>query len=337
MKKLLYLFFSFFFISLFVVGGGYVIIAVADKFFAKRKDIEEGELLDNLAVFQMVPGIIAAHTAVYIGNKKYGTIGALAALLGAITPSILIFAFISGIYSLLPLGNMFLKIVFLALKAVLIYFIASSIYRSWKRAEKNFYFYSVASLSLLAVACFEIPIYIILLVAIASGFFYLSFTRGPKKLMSFSILPFLCFLQYGCLCFGGGFALVPMYVQDFVGDSAPFLQLTESDFSNLLSLTQITPGPIGINGATFLGYKLYGFVGAVASSLALVLPGFVFSLLTFKSVDRFRTSFFVRSVMVGSKGASLALMIYALAVFFKTLVLDAVDLSHMVLPLFGSA
>jgi chromate transporter len=329
MKKVLSLFFSFFFISLFVLGGGYVIIAVADRIFSRRGEIKDGELLDNLAVFQMIPGIIAAHTAVYVGNKKMGLVGAIAALLGAISPSILIFTFISHVYSSLPIENVFFKIAFLCLKGVLVYFIANSILRSWKRAEKSLFFYSVSFISFVSVAIFEIPIYVILLTAIISGVFYQWFIERSKKVFSFSFVPFLLFLQYGCLCFGGGFALVPMYVQDFVGPSAPFLQLSETDFSNLLSLTQITPGPIGINGATFLGYRIAGMAGAVISSLALVLPGFVFSLITFNSLDRFKTSFFVKAVMNGTRGASLSLMAYALLIFVKTLVVDGVQIFNI--------
>ena len=64
MRRHFQLFVEFFKISLFVIGGGYAIIAVADSVFAKKKWTEEGELLDELPVFQMLPGIIATHTAV---------------------------------------------------------------------------------------------------------------------------------------------------------------------------------------------------------------------------------------------------------------------------------
>ena len=72
MKTYLRLFVEFFRISLFVIGGGYAILAVADSVFSKLKWIREGELLDELPVFQMVPGIIATHTAVYVGRKVAG-------------------------------------------------------------------------------------------------------------------------------------------------------------------------------------------------------------------------------------------------------------------------
>jgi chromate transporter len=64
-KKLLTLFLEMFKIALFVVGGGFAILAVADEVFSKKlKWTDEGEIASHLPVFQMVPGIIAGSTAV---------------------------------------------------------------------------------------------------------------------------------------------------------------------------------------------------------------------------------------------------------------------------------
>ena len=70
MVRVLQLFWELFRISLFVVGGGYAIIAVADDVFAKRGWTKEGELVDHLPVFQMVPGLIATHVAVFVGLNR---------------------------------------------------------------------------------------------------------------------------------------------------------------------------------------------------------------------------------------------------------------------------
>ena len=92
MKKLLRLFWEFFKISLFVVGGGYAIIVVADEVFGRKlKWLKEGELLDHLPVFQMVPGLIAGNTAIYTGLKVAGRLGAVVALVAVALPSFLIF------------------------------------------------------------------------------------------------------------------------------------------------------------------------------------------------------------------------------------------------------
>ena len=80
MKKLWTLFWEMFKIALCVVGGGFAILAVADEVFSKKlKWTEEGEIAAHLPVFQMVPGIIAGGTAVYVGRKEAGVPGAVAA------------------------------------------------------------------------------------------------------------------------------------------------------------------------------------------------------------------------------------------------------------------
>ena len=105
-RRHLALFWDMFRIALFVIGGGYAIIAVADAVFSrKRKVVSEGELLGALPVFQMVPGIMAAHAAVYVGRKTGGFAGSLAALAGVALPSVIVFSAVSAGYDFIPLGR----------------------------------------------------------------------------------------------------------------------------------------------------------------------------------------------------------------------------------------
>ena len=138
--------------------------------------------------------------------------------------------------------------------------------------------------------------------------------RPPRRFRS-SWLPLLLFLKYGALCFGGGFVLVPMYIQDFVGPGAAWLQISSEEFANLMALTQMTPGPIGVNGATFFGYRLAGVPGAVMASAALLLPGSLVLYFVLRSLDRFRENRVVRGIMRGARPASVALMLCALWAF----------------------
>lgn len=120
MKKLATLFFDMFRIALFVVGGGYAIISVAEEVFSKkRKWLKEGELLDQIALFQMVPGILAAHSAVYVGRRVAGVAGSLVAVAGVALPSILVFTAVSMGYDAIPLDNRFLVAAFGGLRAAL--------------------------------------------------------------------------------------------------------------------------------------------------------------------------------------------------------------------------
>ncbi len=316
MKRSLQLFFEFFKISLFVIGGGYAIIAVADQVFAKRKWTEEGELLDELPVFQMIPGLIATHVAVYVGRKVAGLPGAILSVVAVALPSVTIFTAVAMGYDALPLDNAYLLCAFVGLRSALTGIIAATVLRSWTKATKDAFFFAVLIAACVALH-FGAPVWAVLVVAMAIGLLSLVRARGrqAKTFCSFSWLPLLLFLKYGALCFGGGFVLVPMYIEDFVGPTASFLQVSAEEFSNLMALTQMTPGPIGVNGATYFGFRLAGIPGAVLASAALLLPGSLLVYLALASLDRFKTSRIVRGILRGAKPASLALMLVALWAF----------------------
>ena len=119
------------------------------------------------------------------------------------------------------------------------------------------------------------------------------------------------FLKYGALAFGGGYVLVPMYIRDFVGAAAPCLQLPAEEFANLMALTQMTPGPIGINAATFFGFRLGGVLGAALATVALVLPGSILLSLALASMERFSESRVVKGILAGVKPVTMSLMLSA--------------------------
>ena len=314
MRVLAQLFLELFKISLFVVGGGYAIIAVADDAFAKRGWTKEGELMDNLPVFQMVPGLIATHVAVFVGRRVAGALGAAVGVVAVALPSVVIFTFVAAGYDALPLDNAWLKSAFVGLRAGLTGIIAATIVRSWLRSLPDGFAYALCLCAFVALGI-SVAVPWVILAAMVAGLVSVSARGGGSRRFSCSWLPLLLFLKYGALCFGGGFVLVPMYIEDFVGAAAPFLQIPEEEFANLMSLTQMTPGPIGVNGATYFGYRIAGVAGAALASAALLLPGSVLVYLALSSLERFRASVVVRGVMRGVRPASVALMLVALWAF----------------------
>ena len=85
------LFFNFFKIALFVVGGGYAIILAAEDIFIRKLHwLRDGELMDMLAIIQTIPGLMAGNAAIYVGYRAAGALGALVALSGVALPSFLI-------------------------------------------------------------------------------------------------------------------------------------------------------------------------------------------------------------------------------------------------------
>lgn len=80
---------------------------------------------------------------------------------------------------------------------------------------------------------------------------------------------FLSFLQIGALSFGGGYAAMPL-IQNQVVDMHQWLTLSE--FTDLVTISQMTPGPIAVNSATFVGIKIGGVPGAIIATIGCILP-----------------------------------------------------------------
>lgn len=83
---------------------------------------------------------------------------------------------------------------------------------------------------------------------------------------------FLSFLQIGAFSFGGGYAAMPL-IQEQVVELHHWLSLSE--FTDLVTISQMTPGPIAINSATFVGIKIAGIPGAIVATLGCILPSCV--------------------------------------------------------------
>ncbi len=343
MRALGQIFWEFFRISLCVIGGGHAILAVADEVSAKRGWTEEGEVVGHLPVFQMVPGIIAGGTAIYVGRKVAGMPGAAAAFAGVVLPSIIVFSVVSAGYAFIPLGNESLGAAFSGLRAALTGIIAAMVVRTWKKSVESAFAYAVLLVSLLAVGPLGLNPALVIAASAALGVAVkLACGRGSsgggncrvKKFQSVFWAAPLVFLKYGLIAFGGGYVLVPVYIGDFVGSGAPYLQLAEREFADVMALTQMTPGPIAVNCATFFGYRLgvaefgsvLGGVGfAVVATLALLLPGAILVYAALGSIERFKENVVMQGVLAGVRPVTMALMLNALWVFAGMSVWTHVD------------
>src|SRR5699024_3060067 len=90
--------------------------------------------------------------------------------------------------------------------------------------------------------------------------------------MSLIFKLFLTFLQIGFLAFGGGYAVLPLLQSTIV---EKYSWLTIPEMMDVVSISQMTPGPIAINSATFVGTKVAGLPGSIAATLGVVLPQFI--------------------------------------------------------------
>lgn len=105
----------------------------------------------------------------------------------------------------------------------------------------------------------------------------------------------MIFLRIGTVTFGGGFVMIPQIETDIVDVHR---WMTHQTFADGMAFGQITPGPVLIT-ATFIGYKVAGPIGAVATTIAAFLPSFVMTVIAGASINRFRTNFLVQSFLAG--------------------------------------
>lgn len=82
---------------------------------------------------------------------------------------------------------------------------------------------------------------------------------------------FLIFFKIGLFTFGGGYAMIPMITQDML----KYNYLTQDEITLFIGISESTPGPFAINIATFVGFEIEGFIGAVVATTAVVLPSFL--------------------------------------------------------------
>ena len=116
---------------------------------------------------------------------------------------------------------------------------------------------------------------------------------------------FISFFKIGAFSFGGGYAMLPFIKKEII---EVHHWLTTSEFIDILAVSEMTPGPIAINSATFLGYKVAGVIGSIAATLAVVLPSFIVISLIYHFYTKFRNSPYVDWAFKGIRPVVLGLI-----------------------------
>lgn len=96
--------------------------------------------------------------------------------------------------------------------------------------------------------------------------------------------------------------------------------MSSEEFSNLVALSQVTPGPMAVNAATYVGFNFAGLSGALTATFGVCLPSFLLMLLTFKFIERFNDSKGIQGAFVGIRPVTVGL-IGAAAIFVSETVL----------------
>lgn len=125
---------------------------------------------------------------------------------------------------------------------------------------------------------------------------------------------FLTFFKIGAFTFGGGYAMIPLIQKEVVEEKE---WITDDDILEIIAIAESTPGPIAINSATFVGYRVCGFWGAFFSTLGVVLPSFIIILIISYVLAEFQSIKAVQYAFEGIRAGVLALLIKALWGMYK--------------------
>ena len=116
------------------------------------------------------------------------------------------------------------------------------------------------------------------------------------------------FFKIGAFTFGGGYAMIPLIEKEIVNK---YHWLTLEQFTDLIAISEMTPGPVAVNSATFVGYKVAKFWGAVASTLGVILPSFLIIWAIATVFFQFQNNPTVQAAFKGLRPAVLGLIIVA--------------------------
>ncbi|WP_313757427.1 chromate transporter [Tissierella sp.] len=130
---------------------------------------------------------------------------------------------------------------------------------------------------------------------------------------------FISFLKIGAFSFGGGYAMLPLIQKEII---EVHNWLTLNEFIDILAVVEMTPGPVAINSATFLGYKVGGILGSVVATIGVVLPSIVVILIIAHFLSKFKNSPYVEWAFKGIRPVVLGLIISASLTVSKNAIID---------------
>lgn len=147
-----------------------------------------------------------------------------------------------------------------------------------------------------------------------------------KKLLKI----FITFLRIGAFTFGGGYAMIPLINKETVEKNK---WVSDDDILDIIAISESTPGPISVNAATFIGYKVAGFWGAFFATLGLILPAFIIMLILSFILRHVKDIRVVEYAFFGIRAGVLALIINALIKMYKQVDKNVISYVVMILSL----
>ncbi|MDB0011291.1 chromate efflux transporter [Crocinitomicaceae bacterium] len=280
----------------------------------KRKWISEQHFLDLIGATNIIPGPNSTEMTMHCGHEKAGWRGLFVAGATFIIPAVLItmlFSWFYKEYSYLPNVEKFIY----GIKPAVISIMIMSLISLGKKALKTKQLLIIGSLSFIACLFGLNEISAIFISGVIGLLLYLfkknkngMFTFIPMFSISISSLKtFWVFLKIGSLLYGGGYVLFAFLDAELVSEGI----ISRTDLINAVAVGQFTPGPI-LSTATFIGWQIGGFFGALAATLGIFLPSFIFVLLLNPIVPKLRKSISISSFLDAVSVAAVSIILVVL-------------------------
>lgn len=119
------------------------------------------------------------------------------------------------------------------------------------------------------------------------------------------LILFLVFFQIGLFSIGGGYAIIPL-IQEQVVDSYNWLSLQE--YTDIITISQMTPGPLVVNTASFVGMRLSGTFGAIVATFGSTISGFTISILLYNFFKKYKNIDSIANILKGLRSSSVGLI-----------------------------
>ena len=315
----------FFKLGLFAFGGPAAHIAMMEhEVVTKRAWMTREHYLDLIGATNLIPGPNSTEMTMHCGYQRAGKKGLFVAGISFIFPAVFITAILGYLYVLygaLPQVQPFIK----GIQPAVIVIIASAIIKLGKKAVKNcelallgFLFLAASLLGLdqvlvlfagglLGMCYFLIKSKMqTTSLAIAPLFMVFIVSEIGAKLSAMGI--FLKFLKVGSILYGSGYVLFAYLDTELVTTAL----LSQNQLLEAIGIGQFTPGPV-LSTATFIGYQLGGFWGAIAATAGIFMPSFLFVWLLNPLIPKMRKSkvlgYFLDSINVAAVAIMLAVVI----------------------------
>jgi len=180
-RELIKMFWGFFRIGAFTIGGGYAMLPLMEReFVEKQKWIDAEEMVDIIALVQSLPGVIAVNTSIFIGYKLGGVIGALVALAGVVLPSIMIILMIALLLINIK-DSPYAQRAFAGVRAGVAALIGIAAARLGKRAIRDIWGAVLAAGAFIAIVFLDVHAIYVILVGGAIGYILYGVLRVKKE------------------------------------------------------------------------------------------------------------------------------------------------------------